>query len=226
MASLAVSNRLVGEGLAQTDSNRVEGAVLTKCNRIDGAGPVQTWKVLKWIHWCEHGLEIFTVQHQHQDETLPKLCYLYIPVCFLKAGEWQRPISPNSDASTPPAFREYFRSFGQKDIPKRIYWECATKLTWAPSLPEENGDRLDRYFGETISPKNTSALVPGTKTQRGRPWITWRRTVDCQKAMKHTWGSLTRLARDRQGWKDFVAALYNTECKGWWWWWQAGNRVR
>ena len=27
------------------------------------------------------------------------------------------------------------------------------------------------------------------------------------KAMQHSWGSLTRLAQDRQRWRDFVAAL-------------------
>ena len=53
------------------------------------------------------------------------------------------------------------------------------------------------------------------KRKRGRPRVTWRRTVDSEiKAMQHSWGSLTRLAQNRQEWKNFVAALHAPGRKG------------
>ena len=57
--------------------------------------------------------------------------------------------------------------------------------------------------------------TPDGKRKRGRPRATWRRTVESEiKAMQHSWGSLTRLAQDRQGWRSFVAALHTTGCNG------------
>ena len=47
------------------------------------------------------------------------------------------------------------------------------------------------------------------KRERGRPKATWRRTVEVEmKKMNHSWGTIQRLASDRQGWRSFVAALY------------------
>ena len=34
------------------------------------------------------------------------------------------------------------------------------------------------------------------------------------KAMQHSWGSLMKLALDRQMWRDFVGALNTTGCNG------------
>ena len=57
--------------------------------------------------------------------------------------------------------------------------------------------------------------TPDGKRKRGRPRVTWRRTVDSEiKAMQHSWGSLTRLAKNRQEWKNFVAALHAPGRKG------------
>ena len=57
--------------------------------------------------------------------------------------------------------------------------------------------------------------TPDGKRKRGRPKTTWRRTVENEmKAMQHSWGSLTRLAQERRGWRSFVAALHTTGCNG------------
>lgn len=57
--------------------------------------------------------------------------------------------------------------------------------------------------------------TPDGKRKRGRPRTTWRRTVEGEmKAMQHSWNSLTRLAQDRQKWRNFVAALHTTGCNG------------
>ena len=39
------------------------------------------------------------------------------------------------------------------------------------------------------------------------------------KNMNHNWGTIQRLASDRQGWRSFVAALYASRCDRLWWWW-------
>lgn len=57
--------------------------------------------------------------------------------------------------------------------------------------------------------------TPDGKRRRGRPRTTWRRTVESEmKTMQHSWGSLTRLAQDRQRWRSFVAALHTSGCHG------------
>ena len=49
--------------------------------------------------------------------------------------------------------------------------------------------------------------TPEGKRRRGRPRITWRRTVESEMADKNqTWGSLQKMAMDRQKWRAFVAA--------------------
>ena len=51
--------------------------------------------------------------------------------------------------------------------------------------------------------------TPEEKWKCGRPKTTWRRTVEAKmKNMNDSWGTIQRLASDRQGWRSFVAALY------------------
>ena len=70
-----------------------------------------------------------------------------------------------------------------------------------------------RWIGHVLrkDPNNLTKTAlhwtPEGKRRRGRPKITWRRTVEAEmKDANQTWGSLLRLANDRQKWKDFVAA--------------------
>lgn len=53
--------------------------------------------------------------------------------------------------------------------------------------------------------------TPEGKRKRGRPKTTWRRTVQTEMAeLNHTWGSLQKIASDRQKWRTFVAAPHAT----------------
>ena len=51
--------------------------------------------------------------------------------------------------------------------------------------------------------------TPEGRRKRGRPKNTWRRTVEGElKTFNHTWGTIQRLAQNRQKWRTFVAALH------------------
>lgn len=59
----------------------------------------------------------------------------------------------------------------------------------------------------SASNENSSALDPRRQEKEGRPRKLLRRTVESKlKAMQQTWGSITKLAQDRQCWRKFVAA--------------------
>ena len=54
----------------------------------------------------------------------------------------------------------------------------------------------------------TTTLIEG-KRKRGRPKITWRRTVEKEiKEMGKTWEGIKFMARDRRMWREHVAALH------------------
>ena len=64
---------------------------------------------------------------------------------------------------------------------------------------------------EASTAKTALHLTPEGKCKRGRPKITWRRTVEKEmKEMGKTWEGITFKARDRQMWKEHVAALHAT----------------
>ena len=57
--------------------------------------------------------------------------------------------------------------------------------------------------------------TPEGKWKHGCPKTTWQRTVEVEmKNMNHSWGTIQRLASDRQGRKSFMAALYANWCDG------------
>lgn len=57
--------------------------------------------------------------------------------------------------------------------------------------------------------------TPEGRRRRGRPRMTWRRTVENEmKEMGETWGSLKMMATDRERWRSFVAALHTTGVTG------------
>ena len=76
-----------------------------------------------------------------------------------------------------------------------------------------------RWIGHVLRKENDSIVrtalhwTPDGKRKRGRPKMTWRRTVEGEmKDMGQTWGSLSKLAQDRSEWRVFVAALNTTRC--------------
>ena len=57
--------------------------------------------------------------------------------------------------------------------------------------------------------------TPEGKQKCGQLKTTWRRTVEAEmKKMNYSWGTIQRLASDRQEWGSFVAALYASWCDG------------
>ena len=51
--------------------------------------------------------------------------------------------------------------------------------------------------------------TPEGKCKRRRPKNTWRRTVGWElKSMNNSWGTIEKMAKDRQKWRTFVAALH------------------
>nr|KAG5700914.1 hypothetical protein BaRGS_012321 [Batillaria attramentaria] len=68
-----------------------------------------------------------------------------------------------------------------------------------------------RWIGHVIrrEPDNITRTAlhwtPEGKRKRGRPKNTWRRTVEGElKTLHHTWGSIQKLAQNRQEWRSFV----------------------
>ena len=103
---------------------------------------------------------------------------------------------------------------------KRVFWpqrikneelldQCGHK-----SMEELLQHRRWQWIGHTLrrEQEHISRIAlhwtPEGKRKRGRPRNTWRRTVENElREVNETWGSITRKAQDRQGWKTFVAAL-------------------
>ena len=57
--------------------------------------------------------------------------------------------------------------------------------------------------------KTAMHWTPEGKRKRGRPKITWRRTVEKEiKEMGKTWEGIKFMAKDRQMWREHVAALH------------------
>ena len=57
--------------------------------------------------------------------------------------------------------------------------------------------------------KSAMHWTPEGKRKRGRPKITWRRTVEKEiKEMGKTWEGIKFMAKDRQMWREYVAALH------------------
>ena len=58
-------------------------------------------------------------------------------------------------------------------------------------------------------------LSPEGKRKRGRPKITWRRTVESElKLLNLNWGEAAKLAKDRYRWRELVSALCATRREG------------
>ena len=60
--------------------------------------------------------------------------------------------------------------------------------------------------------KTAMRWTPEGKRRRGRPKTTWRRTVEAElRELNYSWSTIEKLARDRQGWRNFVATLCATQ---------------
>ena len=72
-----------------------------------------------------------------------------------------------------------------------------------------------KITNECSIPRVAFEWKPAGHRKRGRPRMTWSRSVEAEvTAMGHSWGTLRTLAQDRLRWRDFVAALVVYD-KGW-----------
>jgi len=92
---------------------------------------------------------------------------------------------------------------------KDIFESCETEPT-ATILMRRRWRRIGHVTGQEASIAKTALhWKPEGKHKRGCPKITWRRTVE--KEMKETgktWRDIKLMARDRQMWREHVAALH------------------
>ena len=107
---------------------------------------------------------------------------------------------------------------------KRIFWPrtISNRDLLARCQQEDMVTRKPwRWIGHVLR-KDAGSITrvsihwtPEGKRKRGRLKTPWRRTVDAEmKNTNHSWGTIQRLASDRQGWRSFVAALYSSWCDG------------
>ena len=103
----------------------------------------------------------------------------------------------------------------------RIFWpnkvsnrdllqKCSTE-----NMPTLIKRRRWRWIGHVLRmepgsyPRIALQWTPEGRRRSGRPKQTWRRTVEAEmKEMGQSWERLQRLARDRDQWRIFVAALH------------------
>jgi len=65
-----------------------------------------------------------------------------------------------------------------------------------------------RRYQNSIT-KTALHWTPEGKCKRGRPKNTWRRTVEEElTSMNQSCGTIEKMAKDRQKWRTFVAALH------------------
>ena len=135
----------------------------------------------------------------------------------LNAGGWQRATSPNCQSFIQKNLRIILQSLWPDTISdQQLLARCnqdsmETIIMW----------RRWRWIGHVMSREQDNITrtalhwKPEGKCKRGRPRNTWRRTVETElKTMQHTWGTIQRLAQNRQTWRSFVAALRATRHNG------------
>ena len=92
---------------------------------------------------------------------------------------------------------ELYQRTGSKSVVLEIKHR---RLRWLGHVLRMEQDRL---------PKVALRWTPPGKRRPGRPKNTWRRTVEAElKEMNLTWGQAQRAARDRDGWRQIVEALF------------------
>ena len=76
------------------------------------------------------------------------------------------------------------------------------KLTWI-------GHTLKKDEGNIT--RQALRWNPQGKRKRGRPKITWRRSLEQEmKNSRHSWHTIMTEARDRRRWREIVCGLYST----------------
>ena len=86
-------------------------------------------------------------------------------------------------------------------------------LTKSKEVSNQILERKWRWIGHTLrKPANDLARMafeydPQGNRQRGRPRITWRKSIAIESQQFGSWNEIKRIAKDRVQWKNFVSAL-------------------
>ena len=118
----------------------------------------------------------------------------------------------NSPHFTPRASSVYYASFGLMLSRIKISLNGVELKQWLPSWWEDAGGGLATSLVKKLPLWKTALhwMLEG-KRKRGRPKITRRWTVEKEiKEMGKTWGGIKLMGRDRQMWREHVAALHAT----------------
>jgi len=114
-------------------------------------------------------------------------------------------------------------TFHTKSLRKilRIFWPQTISNKDLLSWCEQEGmgtiimQRRWRWIGHVIRKDNESITktalywTPEGRRKCGRPKNTWRRTVKTElRGLNQSWNEIQQLAKDRQKWRNFVAALH------------------
>ena len=197
-----------GKSLPQTDTFTYLGSTV----RSDGGANTDIKQRLSKARAAFNNLQAVWKSGQYTIRTKLKLynsCIL--PILFYGSECWRMTEADQQKLST----------FHTKSLRRilRIFWP--QKITNQDLLIKCKQEEISilisrrrwRWIGHVLrkSPEeltNTAMFwTPEGKRRRGRPKITWRRTVESEMAnFQHTWGSLKKMAQNRQMWRNFVAA--------------------
>ena len=120
---------------------------------------------------------------------------VHLPVLLLTLVKFRglNPLSPKSDENL--------------ISPYNVTAESSIKIMRIKEMYREQIGHVTRQ--EASIAKTAMHWTPEGKRKRGRPKITWRRTVEKEiKEMGKTWEGIKFMARDRQMWREHVAALH------------------
>ena len=154
-------------------------------------------------------MAFFHLQHSYQAEALSQLRPHNPPV-------WLRMLALNGEGSikalhlSHQSFRRILRIFWPNVISnKDLFERCGTE-PMATILMRRRWKWIGHVTRQEASIANTAMhWTPEGKRKRGRPKITWRRTVEKEiKEMGNTWEGIKFMAKDRQMWREYVAALH------------------
>ena len=118
-------------------------------------------------------------------------------------------ITSKLQAFTNSCLRRICRIFWPNVISNINLWQ----LTSSRPIDKEILERKWRWIGHTLrKPVNDVARMafeydPRGSRQRGRPRMTWRRSIEAESKKFGSWNQIKKLAQNRTQWKKFVAAL-------------------
>ena len=153
-------------------------------------------------------MALLHLQYSYQAETLSQMRPRNSPVWFRTLVLIGEGLSKLSTVHTKSLLRILFTFWLNFISNKHLLKRCGTE-PMATNLIA----RRWRWISHVTRQSASTSLhwMPEGKRKRGHPKITWQRTVGKEiKEMGKTWGGIKLMARDRQMWREHVAALHAT----------------